>query len=79
MEVVLNLEPIAVPLKVAASAMGLSVSTFQRQVRNKELPAPRKLSDGRVGWLVSELREHAQKLPVSDLLPPANTGAAKPR
>ncbi|MDD3481832.1 AlpA family transcriptional regulator [Azovibrio restrictus] len=59
--------------------LALSVSTFQELVRLKIAPQPRKLSGRRVGWLVRELEEWAESRPVSDLSPPPNTGAKKPR
>ena len=76
---VFNLEPILVDRITAATALALSVSTFEREVALGRLPKPRKISGARVGWLWSELVEAAQALPVSDLLPPENTGAPKPR
>lgn len=72
-------EPIFVDRNTAAQAFALSVSTFEREVTLGRLPKPRKLSGARVGWLWSELVAAAQALPVSDLLPPENTGAPKPR
>jgi len=71
--------PIFVDRNTAAQAFALSVSTFEREVALGKLPKPRKLSGARVGWLWSELVAAAQALPVSDLLPPENTGAPKPR
>lgn len=71
--------PIFVDRVTAAAAFALSVSTFEREVTLGKLPKPRKLSGARVGWLWSELLEAAAALPVSDLLPPENTGAPKPR
>ncbi len=46
-----QLTPIAVPRDRAAAALGLSESTIEALVRSGELPPPRKLSAGRVGWL----------------------------
>lgn len=43
-------------------------------VRDGEFPAPRKLSGRRVGWLTREVEEWAETRPVSDQLPPENTG-----
>jgi prophage regulatory protein len=58
---------------------GLSMSTIDEQIRQDEFPKPRKLSAKRVGWLDTDLRAWAQERPVSDLPPPPNTGAKKPR
>lgn len=63
----------------AAQMLAMSVKTFERCVQKGEIPKPRQLSAGRVGWLVSELDEWAASRPVSEILPPANTGAKKPR
>lgn len=57
------------PRDEAASYVGVSVPTFERCVRKKTMPPPRKVSDGRVVWLRSELDEALAKLPVSDLPP----------
>jgi len=46
----------------------------QALVRAGEFPPPRKISSRRVGWLLREVEEWAEARPVSDLLPPANTG-----
>lgn len=71
--------PIYVSKETAAAAMALSVSTFERGVAQGLYPKPRRLSNSRVGWLWTELLAAAETLPVSDLLPPPNTGAPKPR
>lgn len=71
--------PFIVDLDTAAAAVALSVSTFQELVRQKVAPQPRKLSGRRVGWLLRELEEFAETRPISDLAPPPNTGAKKPR
>ncbi|RMX06741.1 AlpA family phage regulatory protein [Corticibacter populi] len=73
---------ILLPKEAAASALGISVSTLEKQVREKRLPQPREISPGRVGWLVEELQEAARKLPVSNGLPPKGSGygrTGKPR
>lgn len=71
--------PAVLPLEQAADYLALSVSTFQRLIRENKAPQPRQLSDRRVGWLTRELSEWADGLPVSSILPPDNTGAPKPR
>lgn len=70
---------IYVTLEEAATIVALSVSTVQDLVRKKEFPQPRQLSGRRVGWLVREVEEWAESRPLSELLPPPNTGAKKPR
>lgn len=63
----------------ACAFVGLSKSTFEELVQKDQVPKPRKLSTGCVGWLVRELEAWVESRPVSDLLPPENTGAPKPR
>lgn len=57
----------------------LSKSTIEEERRQGRFPQPRKLSGRRVGWLVSEIEAWLASRPVSDLPPPPNTGAKKPR
>jgi prophage regulatory protein len=57
----------------------LSLSTIEEEIRQGRFPKPRLLSARRCGWLERDLREWAENLPVSDLPPPPNTGAKKPR
>lgn len=71
--------PRIVAKEIAAQVLSLSVKTFERLVQQGDIPKPRQISAGRVGWLVSELDEWAIKRPLSQLLPPENTGAKKPR
>ena len=73
------ISPRVVTKDIAAQLLSLSVSSFDRLVAQGSIPKPRQLSPNRVGWLVSDLDAWAEKRPVSDLLPPSNTGAAKPR
>ena len=57
--------------------LSLKETTLDDLVRKEQFPKQRKLSEKRVAWLVRELEEWAESRPVSDLLPPANTGAKK--
>ena len=61
----------------ACAFVSLKETTLDELMRKNMFPKPRKLSDRRVGWLVRELEDWAESRPVSDLLPPANTGAKK--
>lgn len=63
----------------AAAYLGLSESTFARLVQKGEAPKPRQLAEKRVAWLRCELDVWLMARPVSDQLPPPNTGAKKPR
>lgn len=63
----------------AAMYCALSESTLEKGVREGTFPKPRLLSARRVGWLVSELDAWCESRSVSNLLPPPNTGAQKPK
>lgn len=75
----INLRPIYINLENTATMVALSITTVQTLVRKGEFPKPRQLSGGRVGWLVREVEAWAEARPVSELPPPPNTGAKKPR
>lgn len=73
------ISPRVVTKEIAAQLLSLSVSSFDRLVAQGNIPKPRQLSPNRVGWLVSDLDAWAERRPVSDVLPPSNTGVPKPR
>jgi prophage regulatory protein len=66
---VIQTAPLMVEREAAAAALGISVRTLEGLVRTGDLPPPRKLSAGRVGWLWRELVAFAESRPVSDLPP----------
>lgn len=66
-------------LHAVAVCVALSESTVQELVRQGQFPKPRQLSGRRVAWLVREVSEWAESRPASDLPPPPNTNAKKPR
>ncbi len=76
-----QLQPMAIAIsyEAAAAFVVLSVSTMEKLVRQGLFPKPRKVSAKRVVFLVRELVEWLESRPVSDILPPPNTGAPKPR
>jgi prophage regulatory protein len=74
-----SVKPLYVDRAAAAAMFAISETSLERQVREKEFPAPRQITPRRVGWLLRELEEHAEQLPVSGLPPPPNTGAKKPK
>jgi prophage regulatory protein len=74
-----RIQPIFMDLPTVAAALSVSVSTVQALVRAGDLPGPRKISGNRVGWLWREIVEWSENRPVSDIPPPPNTGAKKPR
>lgn len=67
--VIVQATPISVDRDNAAAALGISESTLEGLVRSGELPPPRQLSPGRVGWLWRELVEYAESRPVSEMRP----------
>jgi prophage regulatory protein len=66
---VIQTAPLMVEREAAAAALGISVRTLEGLVRAGDLPPPRKISPGRVGWLWRQLQEFAESRPVSDLPP----------
>lgn len=74
-----HIPPIFLDLDTVAHVLSLSESMVQRLVRKGQFPQPRQMSDRRVGWLMREVEEWAESRPVSQLPPPPNTGAPKPR
>lgn len=69
------LEPLYLDKGRAAAYLSVSVSTFEKLLREDEsFPRPRALSKHRNGYLLSELREWGQQRAVADRLPLANTG-----
>lgn len=75
----ITLRPGAIEKERAAQFVSISVSTLEKLQREGQFPRPRLLSDKRVGYLVRELEEWLESRPVSEQLPPPNTGALKPR
>jgi prophage regulatory protein len=73
------LKPIFLDLAAVVAVTSLAEATLQAQVREGKFPKPRQISDRRVGWLLTEIEAWAIERPVSELLPPANTGASKAR
>jgi prophage regulatory protein len=65
---------IFVDLPEVATLVTLATATIQRLVRENGFPKPRKISANRVAWLLREVEAWAEERPVSDLLPPVNTG-----
>jgi len=74
-----SVQPIFLDLPSVAQAVSLSESAVQGLVRKGEFPQPRQLSKRRVGWLMPEVQQWAESRPVSQILPPQNTGVGRPR
>ena len=75
----MTLQPIALDREAAAKIVVLSVTTLETLLRQGKFPKPRQVSPHRVVFLVRELSEWMESRPVSELLPPRNTGARKPK
>lgn len=77
--VVMQFAPAALEREQAAAYAGLSLSTFEKEVREDRAPKPRQVAGRRVAWLRAELDAWLFNCPVSVQLPPENTGAKKLR
>lgn len=78
--IALNCAPGALDKELAAAYCSVGVTTFEQMVQEKTAPQPRRFPGRRrVAWLRTELDAWLASLPLSDLLPPDNTGASKPR
>lgn len=77
--VVMQFAPAALEREQAAAYAGLSLSTFEKEVREERAPKPRQVAGRRVAWLRTELDSWLHSCPVSVQLPPESTGAKKPR
>lgn len=71
---VIYLKPLFLARADAATYLSISESMLDKLVAQGELQPPRKISAGRSGWLVEELDTFGRSRPVSDLLPPRNSG-----
>lgn len=77
---IVRLEPLYLDKEHSAAYLSLSLSNFEALGRtDPTFPQPRLLSPRKTGYLLTELRTWGEARPVSDLLPPPNTGAPKPR
>lgn len=74
-----RIDPIYIDLPTVAAIVSLSEAKVQEMVREEQFPRPRQLSQRRVAWLYREVQDWAEQRPPSDLPPPPNTGAKKPR
>lgn len=75
-------EPLFVDLATTAAILSVSESTVQKMTREHQttgFPQPRLISGRRVAYRLAEIKAWGEQRPVSDILPPPNTGAKKPR
>jgi prophage regulatory protein len=71
---IIQLEPLLLARTEAAAYLSISESMLDKLVALGDAPKPRKISAGRSAWLLEELKLWGRQRPVSDLLPPANSG-----
>jgi prophage regulatory protein len=74
-----TVKPIFFDLQTLITVTSLSEGSIHKLMQEGGFPKPRMLSGRRVGWLAREVEEWAEARPVSDLLPPPNTGRRKKR
>jgi prophage regulatory protein len=70
----ITMEPLLLDADKAAAALDMSTSLMQKLAAMGLFPKPRKVSSGKANYLVEDLKEWARTRPVSDLLPPPNSG-----
>ena len=74
---IISIRPLYLAKPQACEYLSISEATLEKMVRTEEMPPPRKVSSGRVAWLVTELDAWGLARPVSDLLPPKNCGVRR--
>lgn len=74
MSELLTLQPAALDKPTTAKFVMLSESTIDSLLRIDQFPKPRQVSPKRVVWLVRELVAWLESRPVSNILPPPDTG-----
>lgn len=78
---IVTIQPLYLAKPQAAAFLSISESMLESLVSKGEAPKPRQISKGRVGWLVEDLIAWGKARPVSELLPPPDSGygrAGKP-
>lgn len=81
-EAIIMTKPLYMDRATAATYLAISESLLEMLVAKGDAPKPRKVSQGRAAWLTEELDEWGRQRPVSDMLPPKNSGygrAGKPK
>lgn len=78
---IVTMRPLVLSPDETAQALGLSLPVVQKMVNQGEFPPPRQLSARRVGFVLTEVEAWLESRPVSNCLPPVNSGygrAGKP-
>jgi predicted DNA-binding transcriptional regulator AlpA len=73
-ESIITLKPLYLARANAAAYLSISDAMLDKLVAQGDAPKPRKLSAGRTAWLVEELDAWGKARPVSDFVPPINSG-----
>lgn len=71
---IVYISPLFLARANAAEFLSISESMLDKLVAQGDAPRPRKISAGRSAWLVEDLIEWGKARPVSNLLPPINSG-----
>jgi predicted DNA-binding transcriptional regulator AlpA len=80
-DTIINIKPLYLAREQAAMYLSISDSMLDKLVAQGDAPKPRRISAGRTAWLVDELDAWGRARPVSDFVPPINSGhgrAGKP-
>lgn len=73
-EPIVTLRPLYLARSNAAAYLSISDAMLDKLVQQGDAPKPRKLSAGRTAWLVEELDAWGKARPLSDFVPPKNSG-----
>ncbi len=71
---IVSIKPMFLARADAAAFLTIGESTLDDLVARGLAPKPRKISAGRVAWLVEDLEAWGRERPESDFLPPENSG-----
>lgn len=71
---IVTIHPLYLSRQHAAAFLSISESMLASLVSKGDAPKPRQLSAGRVAWLVEDLISWGKARPVSELLPPPDSG-----
>lgn len=76
-DTIITMRPLYIERAQIPAVTTLSESSWDTLVAKGEAPKPRKISANRSGWLFEEIEAWARARPVSDLLPPRNSGKGR--
>ena len=76
-DTLITMRPLYIERAQIPAVTTLSESSWDTLVAKGEAPKPRKISANRSGWLFEEVEAWARARPVSDLLPPRNSGKGR--